>query len=156
MMRRSLWLLCAVAACYPTTTRPDFTPLPAATTVEVELDVPAATRRVAMELDADSIPVSRTEPKDGWLETEWFDATTLTPVSGRPLGPNVVKVRAFVDPGRPNFSNVQIEVVMRTVANPAVPGRDLEQMVEGGHPVMLRVLRVVGRLRGDSAGNGVG
>lgn len=141
-------MACGLAlACYPTTTRPDLTPLPAATLLEIELDVPAATRLVALELNSDSIPVSRTEPKDGWLETEWFHPVTLETAHGRPLGPDAVKVRAFVDPGRPNHSNVQIEVVMRLVANPAVPGRELERMVEGGHPVMLRVLRAVGRMR---------
>lgn len=146
-MKWMLLLTFAAAACYPTTTRPDLTPLPAATRVELELDVPAATRRVALELDTDSIPISRTEPKDGWLETEWFNPTTLATVHGRPFGPDAVKVRAFVDPGRPNHSKVQIEVVERRVVNPAVPGRDLERMVDGGHPVMLRVLRAVGRMK---------
>ncbi len=146
-MKRALVLACAVAACYPTTTRPDLTPLPAATLLELDLDVPAATRRVALEFDTDSIPVSRTEPQDGWLETEWFNPTTLETVRGRPVGPGAVKVRAFVDPGRPNHSNVQIEVVERPVANPAMPGRELERMVDGGHPVMLRVLRAVGRMK---------
>lgn len=149
-MRRLLPLTFAVLACYPATTRPDLTPLPAATRIELELDVPAATRLVALELDTDSIPISRTEPKDGWLETEWFNPTTLETVHGRPLGSGAVKVRAFVDPGRPNHSNVQIEVVERPVANPAMPGRELERMVDGGHPVMLRVLRAVGRMRADA------
>lgn len=145
-MRPALLLGCLALACYPTTTRPDITPLPAATRLELELDVPAATRLVALELDADSIPVSRTEPMDGWLETEWFNPTTLATVTGRPLGDAAVKVRVFVDPGRPNHSDVQIEVVQRRVANPAVPGRELERMVDGGHPVMLRVLRAVARI----------
>jgi len=146
-VKRICLALLAVSACYPTTTRPDLTPLPAATRIELELDVAAATRLVALELDTDSVPVARTEPKDGWLETEWFHPTTLATVRGRPLGHDAVKVRAFIDPGRPNHSNVQIEVVERLVANPAVPGRELEQMVDGGHPVMLRVLRAVGRMQ---------
>jgi len=73
------------AACYPATTRPAFLPEPTAPVAEVELAIPEATRAAAVALDADSIPVRRTEPKDGWLESDWFDATTLQPTSRRRL-----------------------------------------------------------------------
>jgi hypothetical protein len=135
-----------LVACYPTTTRPDLTPSPEAPRFEVELDVVEATRMLALELDTDSIPVSRTEPLDGWLETEWFDATTLQPAPGWRVGPGVVKLRAFVDPGRANHSMITVEVVERLLVNPSLPARELERQVSAGAPILLRVQRAVGRM----------
>lgn len=147
-MRRALVLL-AAAACYPATTRPDLQPLPEAPRLEVELFVEEATRALAVELDADSIPVARTEPRDGWLETGWFDMTTLAPVRGRPIGLATVKVRAFVDPGRPNHSVITVETVHRPLADPSRPDRDLEEQVPNGHPVAVRVQRALERLKAE-------
>lgn len=146
-MKRLLPLLALATACHPTTTRPDLLPVPDASRLEVELFVPEATRALALALDVDSIPVSRTEPDDGWLETGWFDANSLAPVEGRPLGLDAVRVRAFIDPARPNHSLIQVEVVYRAVANPARPARDLEAMVPTGHPVRERVRRALSRLQ---------
>ncbi len=146
-------LLCvALAACYPTTTRPHLVPVPDALTAEIELFVPAATRALAVALDADSIPVSRTEPEDGWLETPWFDATTLQPTNARILGPDVVKVRAIIEPGRPNHAMITIEVVHRPLADPSQDGRALERHVSGEHPVANRVRMVVEGLKAAYGG----
>jgi hypothetical protein len=135
-----------VAACYPTTTRPSLTPLPEAPVAEWELFVPEAMRTLALALDADSIPVSRTEPNDGWLETPWFEAATLKPTTRRPLGEGVVKLRAWADPSQPNHSAVTVEVVYRPAADPSREGRDLERQVSVAHPVAQRVAAVMARL----------
>jgi hypothetical protein len=135
-----------VAACYPATTRPSFLPEPTASINELQLAVPQATRAVALALDGDSIPVRRTEPRDGWLETAWFDANTLKPTARRPLGPDVVRLRAFVDPSRPNYSNVTVEVVYRPFADPSLSDRELEREVPATHPVAIRVVKIVGGL----------
>jgi hypothetical protein len=135
-----------LAGCFPTTTRPAFLPEPTAQVIEVELGMPEATRAVAVALDQDSIPVRRTEPKDGWLETDWFDATTLRPTKRRRLGPDVVKVRVWVDPSRPNHSNITAETVYRPFADPSRPDRDLERQVAVNHPVSARVLLTLGKL----------
>ncbi len=128
--------------CFPTTTRPSFLPEPAATIVEVELAVPQATRALALALDADSIPVRRTEAKDGWLETEWFDATTRRPTRQRKLGPDVVKIRAWADPSRSNHSNLTVETVYRPLADPSRNDRELERQVPPTHPIAGRVVAV--------------
>ena len=135
-----------VAACYPTTTRPSLTPLPEAAVAEWELFVPEAMRTLALALDADSIPVSRTEPDDGWLETPWFDAATLRPTTRRPLGEGVVRLRAWADPARPNHSAVTVEVVYIPAADPSREGRALERQVSVAHPVAQRVALVMARL----------
>ncbi len=133
-------------ACYPTTTRPHIVPQPGSAVMELELFLPEATREVALALDADSIPVRRTEPKDGWLESEWFDVATLRPTSRRPLGPDIVKVRAFIEPSKANHSLVTIETVYRPVADPSRDGRSLERQVPIQHPISIRVAGIVNRL----------
>lgn len=147
MRRPAAWLL-LLAACYPATTRPDLVPVPGALRVEVELFVPQATRALALALDEDSIPVRRTEPDDGWLESEWIDVATLQPTTRRPVGLEVVKVRAFVEPGRANHSVIRVETVYRPIVDPARPDRDLERQVPTGHPVAERVARAVERVAG--------
>lgn len=148
MRRRALILpiACAAAACFPTTTRPSFLPVPSAPIFEVELSIPEATRSLAVALAADSFPVRRTEPKDGWLETDWFDATTLKPTSRRRLGQNVVKLRAFIDPSRPYYSNITIETVYRLLADPSRPERDLEQQLPPTSPLLGRVVLLATKL----------
>lgn len=133
-------------ACYPSTTRPHIVPQPGSAVMELELFLPEATREVALALNADSIPVRRTEPGDGWLESEWFDARTLLPTRRRPLGMDIVKVRAFVEPSKANHSLVTIETVYRPVADPSRDGRSLERQVPVQHPISIRVAGIVNRL----------
>jgi hypothetical protein len=128
-----------VAACFPTTSRPAFTVMPDATSREIELPMDRATTALALALDGDSIPVLRTMAKDGWLETGWFSVSTMQPTTDRPLGPDVVKVRAFVGPARPNYSSVVVETVYRPIADPSESPRELEEQVPADHPVALRV-----------------
>lgn len=142
----SLFVVLAITACHPTTTRPAFLPLPSASVVEWQLTVREATQELALALDADSIPVRRTEPGDGWLETEWFDAVTLQPTKRRPLGDGVVRVRAWIDPSKPNHSNVTVETVYRPLADPSRDERSLESVVVANHPVALRVGLVLNTL----------
>jgi hypothetical protein len=140
-----------MAACFPSTTRPTFLPEPSAAVTEVELGVPEATRALALALHDDSIPVRRTEAKDGWLESEWFDARTGQPTKARQLGPDVVKVRAWINPARPsyrtdNHSILIVETVYRPLADPSRADRELERQVPATHPMTSRMLQVELRL----------
>lgn len=139
-MRRSLLLLAALAlGCYPATSRPDLQPVADAMTLEVELFVAEATRALALALDADSIPIRRTVPEDGWLESEWFDAVSLQPTRERPLGIQVVRVRAFVETGKPNHSVITLETIYRTAVDPSRPAREFERQIPEWHPVHARI-----------------
>jgi hypothetical protein len=143
-----MWPLAAVAmaACFPTTTRPAFVPLPNAPVTEVKLDVREATQAIALLLDQDSIPIRRTMVKDGWLESEWLDATTMRPTTRRHLGPDVVKIRIWVDPSRPNYSNITAETVYLPTADPSRSPRELERQVPATNKAAGRVLVAVGVL----------
>jgi hypothetical protein len=148
MKRSRIWPfgLMLLLGCFPTTTRPSFLPQPSAVIAEVDLLVPQATRALALALDADSIPVRRTEPKDGWLESDWFDAKTLKPTAQRRVGLDVVKIRAWVDPSRPNHSNITVETIYRPMTDPSRPDRELEKQVPSTHPIAGRMVAVTLKL----------
>lgn len=143
--------LLLVAGCNPYTTRPHFAPFPTTGEVVLELPVASATRTVAEALIADTIPVERVEPRDGWLRTGWFRPADGTPVAGEPLGEDAVLVRAWVDPRRPDESRVRIEGVWRPWADPSLGPRALERPLPATHPVTLRLTRVLATLSGRYA-----
>lgn len=143
-----------LAACFPSTTRPSFLPQPTATIAEVELGIPEATRALALALHGDSIPIRRTEPKDGWLESEWFNAKTLQPTNARRLGPDVVKVRAWIGPSRAGHSNIAVETVYRPLADPSRSDRELEVQVPTTHVIAGRVIGVTLALARQYGGGG--
>jgi hypothetical protein len=136
---RFTWILAlgvAAAACQPNTSRPGFDPLPEAAGTEVRLPVKDATRYLADALRADSIPIRRVMIRDGYLESNWFYSKTKRPVQGhRPLGPGIVRVRAWADPSRPGSSQLSVETSYRLLADPSLPGRELDRQVPRNHPI---------------------
>ncbi len=130
-----------MAACDPGSVRPYPAPVPGALDVEVGLDIPDATELLAQQLAEDSIPVSVTAPRDGYLETSWFEAASGAPTRSRPLGPGVVRVRAWVNSAAERHSDLLVEVVYREVFDPSLDQRELDLQVPGDHPVARRVAR---------------
>ncbi|MEE8061716.1 MAG: hypothetical protein V3T16_07785 [Gemmatimonadales bacterium] len=121
--------------------------MPGAIHSEVELLPDLATQELADQLLVDSIPITVVQIRDAYLETPWFDAATGVATDRRPLGPEVVRVRAWIDPGKPNHSHLWVEVVYRPLADPSVPSRELDQQVPPDHPVTIRVGRSIETLR---------
>ncbi len=126
-------------ACQPATTRPSFAPLPEAEMVEIRLSPLEATRQLAQAMDADSIPATRVELRDGFIETRWFDPSTGKPTTRRPLGTGTVRVRAWADPGRSGFALLTVEAVYRSMADPSLPPRELERELPKDHPVATKI-----------------
>ncbi len=143
--RRFLCLV-LVAACNPKTTRPSFPPVTGAPQLEIELGVKEATEALAEVFRNDSLPVSRVVVRDGLVETSWFEGATKAVARGRKLGPDVVQVRAWVDPSRAGHSKITVETVYRPVADGSLSPRELDRQVPPDHPVGARILRVVGEL----------
>ena len=148
-MRRLLTAfgMAGLAACQATTTRPTFGPVTGAQVAVLELDMARATTLVANGLKADSFPVTVLEPRDGFLETPWFDSATSRPTSKKPLGKDVVRVRAWVDPEKPGHSRVTVETLFRDIADPSLPERELDREVPPDHPTAVRVRAVLDSLR---------
>jgi hypothetical protein len=140
-------------ACQASTNRPPYDALPSAALAEVELDLPSATRALAEGLRADSLPVARVEERDGYLDSGWFDAGSLTPTGRMPVGTDVVRIRAWATPTKFGFVELQIETVYRPFVDPSRPERDLEIIVPPDHAVQRRVNGVIRRMleqHGDS------
>jgi hypothetical protein len=136
----------AMAACQPATTRPSFAPRPEAAGSELRLSVRDATRRFAEALKADSIPTQKVRLRDGYIETPWFLTQTGRPTRRRPVGPGVVRVRAWADPARPGSTQLTVETLYRPLADPSLPERELERQVGRDHPVAKKVEAALKRL----------
>lgn len=135
--------LLAIASCQPYTTRPSFGPLPGAAEAVVDLDVASATTVLAEQMRSDSIPVSRVEPKDGYLETEWFSAVTGRPTDGRVLGDSIVRVRGWVNAYGQERGSIRVETVIRPLANPSLPPRELDRQAPIDNAVAVRVATIL-------------
>ena len=147
MRLKTILAMMAAAACQPNTNRPAFAPLPEATGTEVRLPVKDATRSLADALRSDSIPIRRLYLQDGYLETPWFYSKSKQPVKGhRPLGLDVVRVRAWADPSRPGSSELSVETSYRVRADPSLPERELDQQVPPDHPIGKQVDEILKQL----------
>jgi hypothetical protein len=129
----------ALCACRPDTTRPSLRPLPEAAFTEIRLPTQEATRQLAEALRADSLPPSRVRIRDGYIETAWLDSGTGRPTRKRPLGADVVRIRAWADPARPGNTLLTVETLYRPMADPSRPERELDRQVPKDHPLALRV-----------------
>ena len=136
-------LVAFLLACQPKTTRPAFAPLPAADEAVVDLTVSAATTTLAQALVDDSIPIVKVEPRDGYLETEWFIAASGSPTAVWPLGDSVVRVRGWVNAYGKARGSIRVETAMRPLANPALPPRELDRQAPKDNPAAVRVARVL-------------
>ncbi len=141
-----LVVLALVVGCKATSTRPYFPPVTGAPQTEIELGVRQATEALADVLKGDSLPLTRVEPRDGVVETAWFNVRDKRISHGRRLGPDVVQVRAWVDPSRPGHSRVVIETVFRPLADPSLSPRALDRQVPPDHPIGKRMTEIITEL----------
>lgn len=143
---RGVLLAALLLGCRATTRRPSFVPLPSATSAELELDIPNATRALAERLARDSIALSTIWENDGFLDSGWLDAATLEHTPSRPLGGNVVRVRGWVNPAREFWSEVVVEATYRALADPSRPERELDVPLPPDHPLQRRIAGSIRKL----------
>ena len=137
-------VLLVIVGCNPNSTRPpQLVPVTGAAQVELSLPRNRATQALADQLKSDTIPVTVVQVEDGYLETPWFDATTGIATEARPLGPNIVRLRAWIDPASPQHSHITVEVVYRLLADPSSPGRSLDRQVPNDNPAAERTGRAL-------------
>jgi len=134
-----LILAVTFAACQATTTRPTFAPVPSAFTAQLRLEPPEALDTILAAFRADSIPLRRVEVRDGWFESGWLHSPELTPATGRAVGPEFVRIRGWVDLGKPYHARYTVETVYRVLLDPSREDRELELAVADTHPASLRV-----------------
>lgn len=141
-----------LGSCQASTTRPTFSPTPTALSAQLHLDPPEAFEAILEAFRADSIPMARVEARDRWFDSGWLQSPGLEPAVARPVGPAFVRVRGWVDLGKPNHSRYAVETVYRPFLDPSRDDRELEAAVPDTHPASVRVRRVLSgvlRVHGD-------
>ena len=132
----ALRILFFVAACTPVTTRPDFFPDSRAATVVILARPERVTADLPALVTAESLRVERTNLRDGYLETSWFDTRSKRSRRGMGDVSNLaasVKVRCWADPYVPGQTRLTVEVVYRPRYDPSRSERDLEVIVPQDH-----------------------
>ena len=137
-LRRSaaaLALVAGAAACASFGgTRPRFAPFPEAVVVNSSAPVDIVLTALQDSLAAHGLAVRVLAPREGYLETRWFDLAARLSVAAPFGGPDgVVKLRFFVDPVGLH-TRIIAESVRRISWDPSRPERELEAMVPEGEP----------------------
>jgi len=142
--------LLLIAACTPATTRPPFPPSPAAPALVIN----ARPARVIAVLDslvvAESLQVTVMSPRDGYLETAWYDTAAKTSHATWGDVPNLAttaKIRCWANPYVPGESTVTLEAVYRPRYDPSRTERDLEVVVPKEHEGYKIAERLLGKLK---------
>ena len=131
-----LTALVFLAACTPVTARPDFQPFPQAQSVVLVARPPQVIPFLATLVATESLRVKRASPRDGYLETEWYDARThrsFTDDDHVPDLAHTVKLRCWADPYVPGETILTLEVAYRPRYDPSRVERDLETLAPRGH-----------------------
>jgi len=139
-------LVTLILSCRATTSRPYYPPLPTAALAEVELEIPEATRALAEAMARDSIALSSIREADGFIDSGWLDARTLERTGARPLGDDVVRVRAWINPSKQFWSELQVEATYRAMADPSRPERELDVPLPDDHPLQRKLAGVIRKL----------
>ena len=146
-VQRSLLTLSLFAvACRATTSRPTYVPLPTASVAQVELDIPQATRALAETMAKDSIALEVIKEQDGFIDSGWLDARTLEHTHARPLGSDVVRVRAWINPAKQYWSELVVEGTYRPMDDPSRPERELDEQLPEDHPLQRRLGEVIRKM----------
>ncbi len=140
-------LLAPLTACTPVTTRPDFFPDPRALVAILNARPARVIPELAVLAAAESLQIERANPRDGYLETAWFDTQARRTFRGNGEVPDLgstVKIRCWADPYVPGQTRLTIEPVYRPRYDPSRTERDLEAVVpkeHTGYGIAERLLR---------------
>ena len=150
-IQHSAFAVCLfAAACTPTTTRPDFLPLPEAPSVVLYARPPRVAAEVQAWLAAQGLQVELANLQDAYVETAWFEPRSKRSIRGdRDPGDlaGTFKIRCWADPDAPGKSRLTVEAVYRPVLDPSRPERDLEVLVPPGHEGTKLVDRMIDELK---------
>src|SRR5258708_40114965 len=94
----------AVCACPPVTARPAFAPLPEALVATINAPPARVAAAAAEWLAGEGLTVVHSSPRDGYVETAWYDTHTKATHGGSGDGPDLpatVQPRVSAHPHRP-------------------------------------------------------
>ena len=139
----AMLMLAGLLACDPSTTRPQLAPTPESRSTEMRAAAPKAIESLARALQADSVPVRRIEPRDGWLDTGWYHYDDGTPARSRESGADIVRVRAWAEPSRVRHVFLWVQAERRPRFDPSRPEGDLLEALPDDHPLAQTVTAVL-------------
>jgi hypothetical protein len=147
----------AVCACSPVTVRPAFAPLPEALVATINAPPARVAAAAAEWLAGEGLTVVHSSPRDGYVETAWYDTHTKATHGGSGDVPDLaatVKLRCWADPDVPGRTRLTVEPVYRPRYDPSRTERDLEAAVpesHDGHRVAQRLLEALKQKYGSSS-----
>ena len=137
----------ACAACGAVNERPYLNPLPNAVVDTVHSLAAALITEIETLVIAEGMEIQRSSPREGYLETKWYDTEAGRTGGGRTRDPHsVVRLRFFASPIGEELTELTAEAVMRHTLDPSLPERENERMVSRDHPgdaLLNRVLTAV-------------
>ena len=149
--RRALFLSLVVAmSCATGGQRPRLSAAPESVTLLVRQRADSAVAHLTERALAMGLAVKRSAPREGYLETGWYDVARAQP-SGPPYSrlDSVVRLRIFADPAQ-GHTRILAECVRRIAWDPSLPERELERMVPADHPGMALLDSLVAAVRADT------
>ncbi len=128
-------LLLMTVACGAGAARPRFDPFPEATSDTFPLAPDSATIRIGEILRDEGVELEHLRPREGYVESKWYDMSTGRTVSASSLNTHsVVRFRFWTDPTTEGTSTVVGEAARRSRIDPSQPIRLTEQPVPTDHP----------------------
>lgn len=114
--------------------RPRLAPVPRSLVVMIPDSADSVVIRLTARTQSLGLEVARVSPREGYLETRWYDTGTGTS-TGEPFDrlDQTIKLRFFADPWQ-GRTRLVAESIRRIAWDPSMPPRDLERMVPDDHP----------------------
>lgn len=131
-----IWVVALVWGCNPFTTRPAFLPLPDAPVAYLDAGRARIVPEITAWLETEGFRVLRSVPRDGYVETAWYDPVTRRSYAtdrDLPHLDRTFRIRCWTDPDVPGASRLTVEAVYRPVYDPSRTTRDLEVLVPESH-----------------------
>ena len=133
-----VWSLLLAASCNPHSTRPIFLPFPETPVIYLDASPARVTQEITAGLTARGLRIARSVPRDGYVETDWYDPVTRRSFKTERDLPSlelerVYRIRCWSDPDVLGASKVTIEPTVRPRYDPSRIARDLEQLAPQGH-----------------------
>jgi hypothetical protein len=127
--------------------RPFYGPIAGSISVQLETTPDTVIDAVRRAVVAAGFRVAINDPREGFLETGWYDPVARRPVhaGARDLA-RTVKLRFFADPTA-GHTRLAAECVQRFAYDPSEPARDLERMVPDSTPGRVIMDSVLARLK---------
>ncbi|UCD24365.1 MAG: hypothetical protein JSW51_00145 [Gemmatimonadota bacterium] len=146
-------LALVTSACGAGGARPRFDPFPQAISDTMPLLPDSAIIQIGALLAAEGIEIQHLRPREGYVESKWFDIAAGRTVGASSLDTeSVVRFRFWSDPATPGNSVVTGEAVRRRVIDPSQPERETEQPVPADHPAAELLQRMLAALNAGPQG----